>query len=89
MPKYPKGYKDVEFFAHNVKPGKKRRRLAGSTKATNDFLVIVHEQYPNKTISQLRDLLLDKTQFIYYPEAVAVLDAYIKAGEADIVPCWK
>lgn len=25
MPKYPKGYKDVEFFAHNIKPGKIRQ----------------------------------------------------------------
>lgn len=89
MPKFPKGQQDVDFYAHNAKPGKKPRRLAGSTKATNDFLVIVHEQHPNKTISQLRDLLLDKTQFIYYPEAVAVLDAYIKAGEADIIPNWR
>lgn len=86
MPKYPKSFKDVDFYPHIVKPGKKRKRLIGTTKATSDFLVIVHEQYPDMTIEQLRDLLLDKTKFVYEPEAIAVLDAYIKAGEKDIVP---
>lgn len=33
MPKYPKNYKDVEYFV----PGRKRR-VAGSTKAVSDFL---------------------------------------------------
>lgn len=86
MPKFPKGFKDVDFYPHRVKPGKKRRRLIGTTRATSDFLAIVHEQHPDMTIGQLRNLLLDKTQFIYEPDAVAVLDAYIKAGEKDVVP---
>jgi len=37
MPKYPKNYKDVEYYV----PGRKRR-IAGSTKAASDFLAIVH-----------------------------------------------
>ena len=77
---------DVQFFAHNRK---RKKPIAGSTCATNLFLVIVHEEHPDYTVSQLRDLLTDKTKYIYEPEAVAVLDASIKAGEGDIIPNWK
>ena len=73
MPKYPKGHKDV----------------AGSTTATNDFLVLVHETYPGATISQLKELLTDRSKFILNPEAVAVLDAYITRGYGDYVPEWR
>lgn len=41
MPKYPKGHKDVVFYAPKSKRGS--RPIAGSTTATNDFLVLVHE----------------------------------------------
>lgn len=82
MPKYPKGHTDVAFYSS------KRKKIAGSTTATNDFLVIIHEDHPEMTISQLKELLLDKTKFIYHPEAIAVLDAYIEAGEGDTVPMW-
>lgn len=82
MPKYLKGHTDVAFYLS------KRKKIAGSTTATNDFLVIIHEDHPEMTISQLKELLLDKTKFIYHPEAIAVLDAYIKAGEGDTVPRW-
>ena len=88
MPRYPKDHKDVVFYAAKGK-SKKPKRITGSTKATNDFLVIVHEEHPDMTISQLRDLLLDKTKFIYNPEAIAVLDAYIKAGLSELVPGWR
>ena len=43
MPKYPKGHKDVVFYA--PKPKRGSRPIAGSTTATNDFLVLVHETY--------------------------------------------
>lgn len=66
MPKYPKGHKDVRFYAPKSKIGS--RPIAGSTTATNDFLVLVHETYP---------------------EAVAVLDAYITRGYGDYVPEWR
>lgn len=84
MPKYPKNYKDVEYYV----PGRKRR-IAGSTKATSDFLVLVHLDRPSLTISQLREVITDKTQFILNPEAVAVLDAHIKAGYGNHVPNWR
>lgn len=77
---------DVEYWAHR---GKRKRPIAGSTKATSDFLVIVHEEHPCCTIAQLRDLLTDRTQYILEPEAVAVCDAYIKAGEGDVIPRWR
>ena len=41
MPKYPKNHKDVEYRV----PGRKSR-VAGSTKATSDFLAAVHEEHP-------------------------------------------
>ena len=52
MPRYPKNYKDVEYFV----PGRKRR-IAGSTVATRDFLAIVHEEHPTATIAQLRAII--------------------------------
>lgn len=84
MPRYPKNFKDVEFFV----PGRKKR-VAGSTKATSDFLVMVHEMYPALTIRQLRAIITDRTKFNYQPEAVEILDAHIKAGFGDYVPYWK
>lgn len=86
MPKYPKNFHDVEYWAHR---GKRKRPIAGSTAATSYFLVAVHEEHPDCTIAQLRDLLTDKTQYILDPEAVAVCDAYIKAGEGDVIPRWR
>lgn len=77
---------DAWFFSSS---SKRKRPIAGSTIATNDFLVAVHEEHPDYTINQLRALLTDKTQFMLNPEAVAVLDAYIRIGEGDTVPRWR
>ena len=84
MPKYPKNFHDVEYYVP-----KRKRPVAGSTKATSDFLAVVHEQHPACTIRQLRDLLTDRTQYIFQPEAVAVCDAHIKAGYGDVIPHWR
>lgn len=84
MPKYPKSHKDVEYYA----PGRKRR-ITGSTRATSDFLALVHADYPNATILQLRALLTDRSRYILEPEAVAVLDAYIAKGYGDHIPNFK
>lgn len=84
MPKYPRNYADVEYYV----PGRKRR-VAGSTVATNDFLVMVHEANPVATIKQLRDIISDKRNYILFPDAVAVLDAHIKAGYGEHVPDWR
>jgi hypothetical protein len=80
---------DVQYYVMDRKAKYGRKIVAGSTKATNDLLVIIHEEYPTFTIKQLKALLTDRTQFIYNPEAVAVLDAYIKAGHGDRIPNWK
>lgn len=53
------------------------------------FLVLVHETYPEATISRLKELLTDRSKFILNPEAVAVLDAYITRGYGDYVPEWR
>lgn len=84
MPKYPKNHKDVEYFV----PGRKRR-IAGSTRAVSDFLSIVHEDYPTLTVRQIRELISDRTRYIPDPEAIAVLDAYIKVGYGDHIPNWR
>lgn len=84
MPKYPKNHKDVEYYV----PGRKRR-VAGSTKATSDFLALVHEDYPTATIAQLREIITDKTRYIRSPEAVEVLAAHIALGYGNHVPNWR
>ena len=76
---------DAHYYASS---GKRKRPIAGSSIVTMNFLVCLHEMYPDDTINQLRALLMDRTQFLPQPEAVAVLDAYIKIGEGDTVPRW-
>ena len=84
MPKYPKNHKDVEYRV----PGRKSW-VAGSTKATSDFLAAVHEEHPAATIAELRAIITDKSRYILEPEAVAVLDAHIKAGYGGQIPDWR
>lgn len=84
MPKYPKDYKDVEYFV----PGRKRR-ITGSTKAVSDFLAAIHKENPKLTIRQIKEIITDRTKYIFNPEAAAVLDAHIKAGYGDHIPMWK
>lgn len=84
MPKYPKNHKDVECYV----PGRKRR-IAGSTQATSDFLVLVHETHPTLTISQLHAVITDRNRYIPNPEAIEVLEAHIKAGYGDGIPNWR
>lgn len=69
-------------------PGRKRP-VAESTVVTGYFLAIVHQDNPTATISQLREIITDKTRFTTEPEAVAVLDAHIKAGYGDYIPNWR
>lgn len=84
MSKYPKSFASVEYYV----PGRKRR-VAGSTKATSDFLTIIHQDHPTATISQLRELITDESKYIIEPTALAVLDAHIKAGYGDHIPDWR
>ena len=81
-----KNRNDATFYAHTKK---RKKPIAGSTTATSLFLVAVHEEHPTFTVAQLRELLTDKTQYILEPDAVAVLDAYIKIGESNIIPNWR
>lgn len=84
MPRYPKNRADVEYYV----PGRKRR-IAGSTRAVSDFLALVHEEYPNATIAQLREIITEKTRFIRNSEALVVLAAHIAAGCGGCVPDWR
>lgn len=67
---------------------KRKKRLVEATSATGRFLGIVCEENPTLTIQELRDLITDKTQYIYNPEAVAVLDVHIKKGYGECIPNW-
>ena len=84
MPRYPQNYKGAEYYV----PGRKRR-IAGSTVATSEFLAMVHKTFPTFTISQLKELICDRREYIVFPEALEVLDAYIKAGYGDHIPKWR
>ncbi len=84
MSKRRGGLGDVEYHV----PGKKRP-VAGSTVATSDFLAVVHDLHPAATIAQLRSILTDRSQWLPNPDAIAVLDAHIKAGCGDYVPNWR
>ncbi len=77
------GY-DVLYFSQN-----RKKPVSGSTKATSDFLAIVHEDYPTATISQLKEILSDRNRFALEPEAIRVLDDHIEAGYGDVTPDWK
>lgn len=80
-----KARKDVHFFLH-IK--KRKTPIYGTTKATSDFLALVHADNPGMTISQLHRLLTDETKFILEPEAIACLEAYMEAGEQNVIPNW-
>lgn len=67
---------------------KRKKPIAESTSATSRFLAIVCEQNPTLTIQEIRDLITDKTQYIYNPEAVAVLDKHIEKGYGKCIPNW-
>lgn len=84
MPKYPKSFASVEYYV----PGRKRR-VAGSTQATSDFLAMIHQEHPSATISQLREMVADKSKCVIEPAALAVLDAHIKAGYGAHIPDWR
>lgn len=84
MPKYPKNHKDVAYYVHG-----RKRKIVGSTKATSDFLALIHEENPALTILQLRELLSDRSKYIFSPEVIAVLDTHIKAGYGEHIPEWR
>lgn len=84
MPRYSKNFKDVEYYV----PGRKRR-VAGSTKATSDFLALIHQDHPTATISELREIVTDRTQYIFSPDALEVLEAHIKSGYGNWIPNWR
>lgn len=84
MPRYTKNYVDVEYYA----PGRKKR-VSGSTVATELFLVYVHEENPDLSFKQLKALIGNRQLFIKNPDAERVLDDYIKAGYGDYVPEWR
>ena len=71
---------DVAYYRH---AGRRRTPVAYSTVATSRLLGLLHEDNPTLTIAELRDLIQ------YDSDAIAVCDAYIAAGEGDVVPNWR
>lgn len=84
MPRYPKNYKGAEYYAP-----RRKRPIAVSTIATSEFLAMVHKTFPTFTISQLKEVISDRRKYIVFPEALEVLDVYIKAGYGDHIPKWR
>lgn len=68
---------------------KKMKTIAYSTKATSDFLGMVCENHPGKTINELKQIITDESQYIVFGEAVDILDKHIEYGCGDIIPNWK
>lgn len=68
-------------------PGRSQA-VTWSTKATSEFLALVHRQHPGATISQLREILTSEDNTTLHSAAVAVLNAYIRAGQSDYIPDW-
>lgn len=84
MPKQQRRSKGVIYYVPN-----KKKWIATSTKAISDFLAIVHEENPTLTINQIKDLISDRTKYIYSPEAIEILDTHIKMGYGDWIPEWR
>lgn len=84
MSKCPKSHKDVEYYVTG-----RKKSVAGSTRATGDFLSIVHGDSPALTIRQLRELISDRSRYIFQLEAAEVLEAHIQAGYGDYIPEWR
>ena len=40
-------------------------------------------------ISQLYALVIDRSKYIKFPEAIEVLEKHLKAGYSDYVPKWR
>ena len=62
--------------------------ITWSTRETSEFLARLHQRHPTATISQLREILILEEGLPLYDAAVAVLDAYIKAGHSEYIPDW-
>ena len=54
-----------------------------------DFLALIHEENPELTIQQLKELITDRSWYIINMKAVEVLDAHINSGYGDIILLWK
>lgn len=72
--KIPKGWDsgDIRYYAEN-----KKRPIAYSTKATRAYLKVVSHIYD--TVNEI------KAHIEYCPEAIKVLDEYIKRGYGEAV----
>ena len=66
----------------------RNRAITWSTQETSEFLAQVHQRHPMATVSQLREILSSEECSPIHTAAVAVLDAYIKAGHGEYVPDW-
>ncbi len=66
----------------------KGKKVAGSTVATSEFLVLVQQIYQGATIMQLYTVLQDKTKWLRNEEALGVLETYIQKGAGNMVPQW-
>ena len=80
---------DYAFYSLSKTYKQRKIPIAWCTKATGDFLVLLHKMHPDEDILSLWVRLCDRTQFIYNPEAIEVLEKHIEYGEGNLVPLWK
>lgn len=80
-------YNFPKFECHyygKTKSGKwTKRPVAGLHTADALFLNLVAEMYPDYTIRQLKEVLLDKRQWLYNPDVISCLNSLIEHGCED------
>ena len=66
----------------------RKKPLTRSTKATSDFLAMVHQQYPKETIAELRNRITNRSHYLPNPDAIQILDDHVNAGYGAKIPNW-
>lgn len=74
------------YFYGRTKSGKRSKKpITGSGLQTADalFLDQIVEMYPNYIVKQLKEVLSDKSQWLYNPDVISCLNALIEHGYGD------
>lgn len=77
---------DCAYYVPTKNNKNKEKVIAYSTKVTYDFLGLLCEDNPGKTVSKLKKIL--ETEYIPDHESIMVLDKHIECGYGDLIPRW-
>lgn len=83
MAKQSKPKRDAFYYVPT-----RSQAITWSTRETSEFLARLHQRHPVATILQLREILVSEEKSPIHTAAIAVLDAYIKAGYSEYIPDW-